>query len=125
FITCIMKKFNEQIQRYNNINCEVLSPNELFSTTKYLIGAFDTKEEAQNFCDYMNSQFATELISMDYSKKDFGQFVPNLKNYTSNNPIFTHNTNLKQNHPYYELSLDERLYLYFDLQKEESEFTYH
>lgn len=110
-----MGVFNEMIlDRRVDISAQAFMPNSLFSNTKACVKLFDTEQEAQNFCSYLNSKFASILLTLDYSRKSFASFVPDLEDYTANSPVFSENTDDNAS-----MKLTERLCDHFMLDAEE------
>ena len=97
----------------------VFGENEVFGRTWMKFENFDTPEEAENFSSYFNSTPVTALASLTKSKRDFGKYVPDLEDYTNNNPLFQSDEELGTDHEYYGLDLDHRLYKLFELTEEE------
>lgn len=112
-----MGVFNEMIlDRRVDITAQVFPPNSLFSNTKACVKLFNTQEEAVNFCAYLNSKFASIFLTLDYSRRSFASFVPDLQDYTTSNPVFGENT-----YDNTSMKLTEKLCDYFDLNEEEKE----
>lgn len=110
--------FNAKIHHKGTWNAKVFGPGEVFSNTYSGISVFDTLEEAENFRDYVNTKFFVILSSLHYKRKNFAKFVPDLADYTNNNPLFTPDNDLPAGHNYIGLSLNERLYELFELNEE-------
>lgn len=96
-----------------NIESVVLGPREFAGTTWGVLGVFDTETEANNFSNYLNLRFVTELIGLDFSSQSFGSQVPDLLDYTNGNPLFTPDNELPVDHPYFGYGLRERLFDFF------------
>lgn len=96
-----------------SIEAEVLYPNETIGETWTMMKSFDTLVEAENFSRYMNDRVITELVALDYSKRSFGSFVPELGDYTDGNPLFAPDVLLSPDHEFFGRSLTERLLLFF------------
>ena len=91
-----------------NFGVRILAPNEGFSTTWANVKSFESKKEAANFTKYFNSKMITKLATLEFSRSNFASFVPDLEDYTDNNP------NINWNEP-----LDPQLYKLFNLTEEE------
>lgn len=102
FIDCV-------VNGIGHIEAKVFGPDEMFGTTWTLMREFETKEEADNFTAYVNSLLVSELFYLDFSKKSFGSFVPDLEDYTNANPLFTDDNELPADHEYIGLSLNDRI----------------
>lgn len=112
----IQSMFFKQIRNFKEVDSGILKnfgarismPDEGFSTTWSNIVSFETKKEAENFVKYFNSKPITVLAVLEISRSRFGAFVPDLEDYTDNNP------NINWNEP-----LDPQLYKLFNLTEEE------
>lgn len=78
--------FDRMIRQIGTIQARVFEKKTTSGLTLASLKSFNTKEEATNFANYMNSKIVSSLLYFDYSKKTFGSFVPDLKDYTDNNP---------------------------------------
>lgn len=101
--------FNDLLFRGKILGARIFGPNQIHSITWGCLKQVDTLEEAENVRDYMNTDFFITLTAFDYSRVGFARFVPDLQDYTNNNPIFQTDEELGGRHEYYGLSLDERL----------------
>lgn len=92
--TAIRTRFFIQNQAFNEVindpsdsfRIQVFDKNHIFGQTLTELREFDTFVEATNFANYLNSRFATLLLSIKRKKKGFGSLVPDLEDYTDNNP---------------------------------------
>lgn len=103
-----MRIFNELLENRTSLGARVFGLNETHSLTWIQLKAFDNREEAENFAKYVNTYFFHVLTSFDYSRLGFASYVPDLQDYSNNNP-----------HINWEKPLDEQLYKLFDLTDEE------
>lgn len=101
------------------LQSRVFKPGELFGLTWGQIREFDDYNEAQNFSNYINTMIIARLAYLDYSRTTFGSFIPELNDYSDNNPLFQTDDELGENHEYFGLTLNERLYKLFKLTKDE------
>lgn len=65
---------------------KVFNSGEVFSKTYNRIAGFKTKREAENFANYLKTNIVSHLLVLCGSKKSFGCFVPDLVDYSDNNP---------------------------------------
>lgn len=108
--------FFKQIRNFKEVDSGVLEnfgarislPNEGFSNTWVNVKSFETLEEAENFVKYFNNRLITVLAGLEISRSKFASLVPDLKDYSNNNPDINWNE-----------SLDEQLYKLFNLSEEE------
>ena len=92
--TAIRTRFFIQNQAFNEVvndpsdsfRIQVFDKNHIFGQTLTELREFDTFVEATNFANYLNSRFATLLLSIKRKKKGFGSLVPDLEDYTDSNP---------------------------------------
>lgn len=77
--------FSRMMGDQGSILSRVLSPDEVSGVTWMSVRWFDTEEEANNFSKYLNSKPVSFLIGLDYSRRSFAGFVPDLGDYTNNN----------------------------------------
>lgn len=103
-----MRIFNELLDNRTPLGAKVFGINEIHSQTWIQLKTFDNIEEAENFAKYVNSFVFQLLTSFDYSRKTFASHVPDLKDYTNNNP------NIDFSQP-----IDEQLYKLFKLTNDE------
>lgn len=78
--------FNRPYNKHSYYNVEILPPGATAGKTLMHVASFDTGEEAGNFVKYFQSWIITVIASMDSSRKNFGKLIPDLGDYTSNNP---------------------------------------
>lgn len=92
-----------------NSTRELLQPGEIYGRARVGLRHFKTKEEAKNFYAYTSTKFfeSTFKLSPD-GLHQMGVFVPDLEDYTDNNPDIN-----------WKLPLDPQLYKLFDLTEEE------
>jgi len=86
-------------------------PNEYIVGESWrVVGDFKTQEEAQNYQKYLSTSFSRKLLaeSKGGKNKTWGYFVPDLEDYTDNNPDID-----------WRLPLDPQLYKLFDLTEKE------
>ena len=93
----------------SHIDAKVYGPREFFGTTYGLLRTFDNLEEAENFRDYLNTEFATNLIGLNITRKSFASQLPELESYRSDNPLFERPEGCEN---FVDL-LNERLYEFF------------
>lgn len=98
---------------------KIFGPNYVFGRTFVKFKCFDTEEEAINFNKYFNTKVIKILSVLDKRPKHFASFVPDLEDYTNNNPVFTPDEKLPVGHEYKGLDLDHRLYKLFNLSEDE------
>lgn len=98
----------------------ILKPGEIHGRSRVSMAHFDTEEEAENYLRYTNTALFRALFSLSPDGlTQMGVFAPDLKDYTSNNPLFMEDEALGVEHEYHGLSLDERLVKYFSLTENE------
>lgn len=101
---------------------KVLKPNEI-SDHRYLASYFDTEQEAFNFLEYQKTKFYQKLVTENTTSHAgsaaIHNIVPDLIDYSHKNDIFKKDVELKEDNVFFGLSLNERLYKYFDLTPEE------
>lgn len=78
--------FDSMIKGRGSIQARVFEPRETAGLTLASLRSFDIREEAEHFAAYMNTKMVSRLLYFDYSKRTFASFVPDLGDYTSNNP---------------------------------------
>lgn len=78
--------FDRMLRQIGTIQARVFDEKTAAGITLASLRSFDTREEAENFSAYMNSKLVGRLLYFDYSKKTFASFVPDLGDYTSDNP---------------------------------------
>lgn len=110
-----------RVEKRGTIRSEVLNPDTSFGKTFVLLGSFKKKEDAYNFSSYINTNFCLRLGSLDVKKSGFGRFIPDFNDYSNQNPLFSNDDVLKNSEysHYIGKTLEERLYTYFGLQKDE------
>lgn len=87
---------------------------------KFAFVLFDTEEEVKNFVEFMSAELIKFLMDgTAMSRSNSCDFLPDLEDYTNNNPIFQSDEELGPDHEYYGLDLDHRLYKLFELTDEE------
>lgn len=106
--------FLEWVDFKGCIDAKVYPPHFAYSSTIGNIKTFDTFEEATNFKEYINTGIITTLIQLDHSKRSFAQYVPDLGDYTTGNPIFMLSEDLPHGHEYKGLNLNDRLSIVFN-----------
>lgn len=84
----------------------LVEPDHVIGESWLVVGAFDTKEEAVNYQQYISSKFARYLLRESQGGKirAWGTFVPDLGDYTAANPVMD-----------WSKSLDPQLYTVFGL----------
>lgn len=124
-------KTNVEMVNRHQVTVSSASPNSTIFTripagaahgrSRLSLADFETSEEADNFESYIFTPFCRFLFDLTkhggLSKLAF--YVPDIGDYTSSNPIFTPDAELPDNHEYKNVSLNERLYLFFNLSKDE------
>lgn len=95
----------------DNSNYAVIPSGCLVGESWTIFGDFDTEQEATNYRDYLLSPTIKALFAASAGGrlKKWGWFIPNLINYTNENPLFTPNEQLNKTHTYYNLDLDQRI----------------
>lgn len=78
--------FDRMLRQIGTIQARVFDEKTAAGITLASLRSFDTREEAEHFAAYMNSKLVGRLLYFDYSKKTFASFVPDLGDYTSDNP---------------------------------------
>lgn len=78
--------FDRMLRQIGTIQARVFDEKTAAGITLSSLRSFDTREEAENFSAYMNSKLVGRLLYFDYSKRTFASFVPDLGDYTSDNP---------------------------------------
>lgn len=78
--------FDRMLRQIGTIQARVFDEKTAAGITLASLRSFDTREEAEHFAAYMNSKLVGRLLYFDYSKRTFASFVPDLGDYTSNNP---------------------------------------
>lgn len=73
----------------NGLQARMFTPFETSGETWKEIAAFNTKEEAINFRNYLNTMILAEFAYLDYSSESFFSKIPLLTDYTNNNKLFT------------------------------------
>lgn len=87
---------------------------------KFAFVLFDTEEEVKNFVEFMSAELIKFLMDgTAMSRSNSCDFLPDLEDYTNNNPLFQSDEELGTDHEYYGLDLDHRLYKLFGLTEEE------
>ncbi len=99
----------------------IIGKGEAHGRVKASIADFATREEAENFQQYMRTKLCTKLYleSINGALSNICAFVPNLKGYTDDNPLFKSDMDLGRAHEYFGLSLNNRLYKLFGLNEAE------
>lgn len=102
----------ESGKRPDMSNYTVVNNNTVIGESWVIFGAFDTKKEAYNYKKYLDSNIIKILLSESKGGKlkTWGYFVPDLGDYTDNNPDID-----------WSKPLDPQLYKLFDLSQEEIE----
>lgn len=98
-----------------------LDKNTMAGAASVRLASFKNKEESDIFLKYSKTKFFEFCMRLTIASKAkcIGYFVPDLKDYTKNNPIFQSDEVLGSGHEYFGLTLDERLYTLFDLTEDE------
>lgn len=104
-----MRFFNHQLYNRKTLGAKVFGINATHSQTYIQLRTFETLAEAEHFAKYVNSRFFHILSSFDFSKATFGSYVPDLEDYTSDNPNFD-----------WDKPLDPQLYRFVGLSTEEA-----
>lgn len=73
----------------NGLQAAIFKPYETSGETWKELVAFNTREEAINFRNYLNTMVLAEFAYLDYSSEGFFSKIPLLNDYTNNNKIFT------------------------------------
>ena len=105
----------------HGLRSQVFPPGESHGDTWFQLASFPTEEEASNFSAYINTMAVAYLGYLSYTRRSFGEYIPDLGDYTNSNPLFMEDEALGTEHEYYRLSLEERLYGYFRLSPDEME----
>lgn len=127
FTVAVRGRFFKQAQNFAevknnpkaNFAIKVFEPNYVFGKTLLKIASFVDKESAYNYAAYLNTRLITMFLLKYNSANKFGSAVPDLGDYSNNNPIFKKDEELGENHEYYGLPLEERLYKLFNLTEDE------
>lgn len=106
-----MHVLNEDMLTIGNVGAKVYNKGETHSTTWIILRSFDNLSEAQNFAKYVNCDVFSQLIGLDHVKKSFASYVPDLVDYSNDNPY------VNWNEP-----LEHQLYELFEMTDEEIEF---
>lgn len=116
---CVAQNIFEDYRK--KLRTFILDNNTTFGRSAVSLRMFDSKQEADNFLYYTQTVFFEKLFrsSSIGREKNAAYFVPDLEDYTNDNPIFQDDEILGQNHEYYGLTLDQRLYKLFNLTQEE------
>lgn len=77
--------FDGMLEGAGCVQARTYPPKQIAGRTLASIKSFDTQQEADNFCLYMNSAFVSTLLYFDYSRRTFASYVPDLGDYTDNN----------------------------------------
>lgn len=103
------RAFNDIIDNPSKgFEIKVFPRGTVFAKTFVKLKNFNSMEEAENYVKYLNSYMITVLLTLDGSRTTFASFVPDLGDYTSNNP------NIDWDKP-----LDEQLYALFNFTEKE------
>lgn len=103
-----------------DLTLKLINPNEVHGRSRASIRMFESYSEAKNFIDFMKTKLTRKLFSLSPDGLTrMGAFVPDLEDYTDDNPIFMKDSDLPTDHEYYGLDLDHRLYKLFKLSEEE------
>lgn len=102
------REFNEIIEKNKDFSYKIFNKDETFGRSYLNMRNFDSVKEAENFISYLNSPVSKALISLERSKTRFGNAIPDLEDYTDNNPDIN-----------WKLPLDPQLYKLFNLTEEE------
>lgn len=91
---------------------KVISNNTIIGESWLIVGIFNTEREAQNYKKYLDTKLVKSLLSESKGGKlkTWGYFVPDLQDYTDNNPDID-----------WDKPLEPQLYELFDLSEEEIE----
>lgn len=91
---------------------EIVDNHSAFGRARVALASFETKDEAENFYGYAKSYVARFTFLMtDESLTALGKRVPDLMDYTSNNPLVD-----------FSAPLDEQLYRLFEFNDDEIEY---
>ena len=91
---------------------EIVDNHSAFGRARVALASFETKNEAENFYDYAKSYVVKFTFLMtDESLTALGKRVPDLMDYTSNNPLVD-----------FSAPLDEQLYRLFEFNDDEIEY---
>lgn len=95
----------------------ILPPNWTWGRSAVSLKTFTTLTEAENFLKYSRTRIFDKLLRLTIEGRMIflGYFIPDLMDYTMNNPLFQDNNTLGQDHAYYNLNLEERLTIFFNL----------
>lgn len=112
---CFSQMILENNQR--NFNVYKLGEKVMFGRSTVMLFESESQEEQENFFNYANTQFFESLIRSTLASrtKYLGWFVPDLGDYSNNNPLFAKDCDLPHNHSYIGLTLEERLAKLFEL----------
>lgn len=110
----VLKQNIDTVQKYKVVSPVSWKPTVLHKGVmpgriRPVTGIFDTLNEAKNLARYMESSISRSLK----------ESTPELDDYTVKNPIFALDESLPEGHEYIGKTLDERLYCYFDLTRDE------
>lgn len=104
-----------RVENVGSIKSTVFTPRQTSGKTKYVMRMFPTLEEAQNFSLYINLSLSVKLLSLNIQSNGFGEYLPDLVDYSNNNPIFTPSNELPSHHEYKGLTLNQRLHALFNI----------
>ncbi|MDD7340123.1 MAG: Eco57I restriction-modification methylase domain-containing protein [Eubacteriales bacterium] len=91
---------------------EIIDNHSIFGRARLAINIFDTKEEAENFYNYMNTNFIKyTFLLTDEALASLGKLVPDITNYTNDNGIIN-----------FSEDIDSQLFKLFNLSDEEIDY---
>lgn len=92
---------------------EVVDNHSAFGRSRVALGAFDTKEEAINYYNYINSVLIKYLFLMtDEALTSLGKMVPDIGDYTKNNKIIDFSKDIDmQLYGLFKITNDEQNYI--------------
>lgn len=116
------------------------------ASTRIVLNYLNDDESAENFYNYLNTNFCRNLLSAGGGSRDrinhiLARFIPDLVDYSSNNPIFMSDEELKKKYKssdfaynkgifadtkvkayeFISLNLESRIYKLFDIKEVEKE----
>lgn len=94
-----------------------IMPRVVSGRSTVVLGGFNTVVEQENFHSYVSTGLFETLLraSLAARMKHIGCFIPDLGDYTNDNPLFKSDEELGVDHEYHGLDLEHRLYEFFGL----------
>lgn len=84
-------------KRAHEVKYRIVSPGMIVGESWTVIGSFDTYESADNYVKYLNTDIVKLLLreSSGGKSKTWGYFVPDLEDYSNDNPYIDFNKNIE------------------------------